>query len=69
MDALNLGEGTLIWNCAKQGGYTVYKILAVKDNFHIGYSLKFVPVWNFSTINFVFVLHARKRAKEDKKIS
>ena len=40
MDALNLGEGTLIRNCAKQGGDTVYKFLAVKDNFHIGYSLK-----------------------------
>jgi hypothetical protein len=40
MDALNLGEGTFIGNCAKQRSDLVYKFLAVKDNFHLEYSLK-----------------------------
>jgi hypothetical protein len=34
MNALNLGEGTLIGNCAEEGSYTVYEFLAVKNNFH-----------------------------------
>jgi hypothetical protein len=40
VNAFNLGEGTFIGNSAKQGSDAVNEILAVKDNFHLEYSLK-----------------------------
>ena len=41
MDAFDLGEGTFIRNCAEKGSDTVYELLAVKDNLHFKFSLKY----------------------------
>ena len=67
MDAFNLGEGTFIRNSAKQGSDAVDELLAVKDNFHLEYSLKNDQICGKLSRSFhkriFFRSHARKRER------
>jgi len=67
MDAFNLGEGTFIRNSAKQGSDAVDELLAVKDNFHLEYSLKNDDLCGKPSLPFhkskFFCSRARKRER------